>query len=1106
MRKHLLLLLLLAGITFFVNKNVSAQGVTTASVNGVVTDKQGGIPGATVTITHQPTGTVYSTVTRPDGRYNIPNLRVGGPYSFKITFIGFRDFVQQGITLSIGQDQTINATLEDNTTALQEVTVTGTQGKVINSSRTGARETINRTQIENLPTINRSLSDFTKLTPSANGLSFGGRSSAYNNVTVDGALFNNSFGLSGTLGGQTNSQPISLDAIDQIQVDIAPYDVRQGNFTGAGVNTVVKSGTNTFKGTVYDYIRSTGLTGYKVGDVTINKTPFNYHQLGVSLGGPIIKNKLFFFVSGEQERISAPATTYVATGSGASGSVSQADAGTLDAISKYLITKYNYDPGKYQGYNYDTHSDKLTVKFDWNIDKNNVLSAKYFYLKSFADRPASNSGTVGIGATTRAPGVNTLPFYGSGYRINNNFNIGIVELNTRIGNAMSNKLTVGYSALRDYRASLGAEIPMVDIGNGQVDAKGNIANILTSFGYELYTAGNLLNTNIWQFSDDFSIYAGKHEITFGTNNQIQSYVNGFAPNYNGLYTYSSASDFLNGLPAASYTYRNSALSNGSFPYASIKGSLFSLYVQDKYHVTDNFRLTYGLRADYDVFPTSLPANSNAANLTFQGGYANGIHVDVSKLPKNRIQLSPRVGFNWDVNGDASTQVRGGSGLFTGQVPFVWISNQASNNGLLFNSGVVKKGDPDNQNQLIFNPNVNANRPVAASANTSYELDVADPNLKYPKIWRTNLAVDQKLPWGIIGTIEGAYTKDIRAIYHQNLVISNDYTTLAGPEGQIQYTQKNTTPAAAAATITNPSITGLYYMTNTNKGYSYFITGQLQKNFSNGLYANVAYTHTTTKDVNDGGSTAATIWSTRYVAGNPNDDNLSNSSFVQPNRVIASLFYKKDYAGHAATSVGLIFEAANSGAVSYTTSGDPNNDGGNNDLMFVPRSKGDIILVPNNTDPKNGPVDTRTPDQLWDQLNTFIGQDKYLNSHRGQFTKRNDVILPFFKRADLKIIQDFYVKVGKSKNTIQISLDIINIGNLLNKDWGTYKTAYTGFNNGGVTVLSYKGTTGEGADKRATYSFPYLNAAKSLPVTQSFINDTSQLSRWQAQLGLRYIFN
>ncbi|TSD66533.1 TonB-dependent receptor [Inquilinus sp. KBS0705] len=1107
MRKHLLLFLLLTGLTFLANKNVNAQGVTTASINGTVTDSKGGIPGATVSITHQPTGTVYSTVTRADGRYNIPNLRVGGPYSFKVSFIGYKDFTQEGITLSIGQDQRIPAVLEDNTTSLKEVTISGTQGKVINSSRTGARETITRSQIETLPTINRSLQDFTKLTPSANGLSFGGRSSTFNNLTVDGALFNNSFGLSGTLGGQTSSQPISLDAIDQIQVDIAPYDVRQGNFTGAGINTVVKSGTNQVKGTAYYFLRGSKLTGYHVGPTNLNVTSFDYHTDGIAVGGPIIKNKLFLFVSGEQERISQPpSAVYVAGGAGASGAnVSQVQSSTLDAIRNKLIG-LGYDPGPYQGYNYTTSSDKITAKLDWNIDKNNVLSAKYFYLKSFKDQPASNSGITngGVGfGTTRAPGPSTLPFFGSGYTINNNFNIGIVELATRVSNTMSNKLTVGYSALRDFRSFLGSSsIPMVDIGNGVTAADGTVITpataTATSFGSELYTAGNLLSTNIWQFADDFTIYAGKHEITLGTSNQIQSYTNGFAPDYNGLYTYNSASDFLNGLPAAAYTLRYSAVGN-AFPYAKIKASIYSVYAQDKYSVTDNFKLTYGLRADYDAFPTSLAPNANAAALTFQGG----TQVDVSKLPKNRVQLSPRVGFNWDVKGDQSTQLRGGTGLFTGSVPFVWISNQASNNGLLFGSYTVTKGNVNNtpaqNNQLVFNPDVNANRPAQGAANTSYELDVADPNLKYPKIWRTNLAIDQKLPWGIIGTIEGAYTKDVNAIYHQNLVVSDGFTTLPGTEGQIRYNSKNTTPSTASPqSATNPGITGLYYMRNTSKGYSYFITGQLQKSFSNGFYANVAYTHTTSKDVNDGGSTASTIWSTRYVAGNPNLDNLSNSSFVQPNRIIASLSYRKQYAKNAASTVGLVFEAANNGAVSYITAGDPNGDGATNDLMYIPKAKGDILLV------ANDPSDLRTPDQLWGQLNNFINQDGYLNSHRGQYAQRNAVILPTYKRIDFHFAQDFFIPVGKVKNTLEFTFDVINVGNLLNREWGVYKTSYSGFNNGATTVLKYVGN--DPISGRPTYSFPYLDATNQVPVTNSFKNDISQFSRFQGQIGVRYIFN
>jgi hypothetical protein len=1112
MRKFLLLLLLVCS-TAFISNRVQAQGVTTASINGIVTDSKGSVPGAIITMTHVPTGTVYSTSTRGDGRFNLPNLRVGGPYTFKVTYIGYKDFVEEGISLSIGQDQKMDAKIEENNVNLAEVKITGQSGKVINSSRTGARETVSRQQIESLPTLNRSLSDFTKLTPSANstgaGNSFGGRSNLFNNLTVDGALFNNSFGLSGTLGGQTNSQPISLDAIDQIQVDIAPFDVRQGNFTGAGVNTVVKSGTNEFKGTVYDYIRNTQFTGYNAGTTFVPIIPFTYHEVGASFGGPIIKNKLFFFISGEEERISQPASSYIASTPGVSGAnVSQADAATLNAIAAKLAG-YGYNPGSYQNYNYQTSSDKLTAKIDWNIDKNNTLSAKYFYLKSFGDHPPSNSNSGISSFGNRSASSTTLPFYGAGYRINNNFNIGILELDSRLSSSVSNRLTVGYSALRDFRSFLGsgAEIPFVDIGNGTNDpvtgATLTTANaVMTSFGSELFTKGNILTTNIGQFSDDITIFKGKHEITIGTNDQLQSYKNGFAPNYNSIYIFNSAYDFLNNKPATTFATRYSALADGSFPYANIKADIFSFYVQDKVHVTDNFKLTYGIRADYDVFPTHLAANPAVDTITFQ----QGIHVDPSKLPANRVQLSPRLGFNWDVNGDGSTQVRGGTGLFAGPVPFVWISNQASNNGLLFGSYSVSKATAPNDPRLLFSANPNANKPAAgsAAASTSYELDVADPHLKYPKIWRSDLAVDQRLPGGVIATLEGEYAKDIHAIYHENLVISNGYTVLPGPEGQIQYNKSNITPTGAGpVSATNPAITSLYYMTNTNKGYSYFVTGQLQKSFSNGLYFNVAYTHSGAKDVNDGGSTASTIWSSRATPGNPNGDYLSNSSYVQPNRVIASFSYRKQYCQNAATTVGLIFEAANNGVVSYTTTGnsgkDLNNDGStSNDLMYIPRAKGDIELV------KDFAADPRTPAQIWTQLNNFINQDAYLSTHRGQFAQRNGVILPYYKRLDFHLAQDFYIKAGKVKNTLEFTLDVINVGNFLNKSWGLYQDAFNGANGGNVAVLKYQGidaTTGH-----ATYSFPYLDKNNLIPVTQSFINDISQVSRYQCQIGLRYIFN
>lgn len=1111
MRKFLLLCLIIIGAAS--TSNLFAQGVTTASIHGVVTDNKGAtLPGATIMVTHVPTGTVYSAATRADGRYNLANLRVGGPYTVKISFIGFKDYAEDNITLSVGQDLPLNVKLADNSTTLKEVTVAGAGGKVINSSRTGARETVTRAQIEALPTLNRSLQDYTKLTPSANGLSFGGRASTFNNITVDGALFNNSFGLSGTLGGQTNSQPISLDAIDQIQVDIAPFDVRQGNFTGAGVNTVVKSGTNQIKGTIYNYTRNTSLTGYQAGVTGITVVPFTYRTTGASLGGAIIPNKLFLFVSGEQERLSQPANSYVANRGTSGGNISNVTATSLDALKAYLLDPakgYSYDPGSYENFNYATYSDKLTVKLDWNINKNNTLSAKYFYLKSYRDAAPSSSSTA-FGTSTRFAGSNSLPFSSAGYRINNNFNIGILELNTKVSNTMSNRATVGYSALRDYRASLGGQaIPMVDIGNGVTTSTGVVTTaptaVATSFGYEQFTAGNLLNTNTWQFSDDFTIYAGKHEITIGTNNQIQSYTNGFATQYNGVYSFNSFSDFQNGLPAQSYSFRYSALPDGSFPYAKISGATYAFYVQDKFQITDNFKLTYGLRGDYNVFPTSLQANAAVPPLTFQGG----MHVDPSVLPKSRVALSPRIGFNWDVKGDQTTQIRGGSGLFSGGVPFVWISNQASNNGVLFGSYVITKGAASNtaaQNaQLIFNPNVDANRPAAGSgaANTSYELDITDPNLKLPKIWRTNLAVDQKLPGGFIGTIEAAYAKDINAIQYQNLVLSDSYTIIPGPEGQRQYTSSNTTPATSAATAANPRINGLYYMTNTNKGYSYFITAQLQKSFLSGFYANVAYTYSQSKTVIDAGSTASTTYNTRYIANDPNAAVLANSAFVQPNRVIASLSYRKEYAKNFATSVGLTMESANNGAVSYLTSGDPNGDGQSNDLMYIPASAADIVLVP------NGASDTRTAAQQYAQLSAFINQDPYLSRHKGEYAERNGAILPYFQNYNFNISQDFYIKSGKYKNTLRFEFNIINVGNFLDKNWGLSQvsaingnsTAISG-NNGSVPVLIYKGIV----SGRATYSFPLLDATNNIPITTSYKYDSSQFSRWQAQFGVRYIFN
>jgi hypothetical protein len=665
--------------------NVFSQE-TTSELQGVVSGENNqGLQGATIVAVHLPTGTRYTTSTRTDGRYNLPNVRVGGPYEVMVSFIGFQPSTQKDISLVLGTAYKADFKLASSAGSLTEVVVSSTRGdKVFSRSRTGSSEVISRTQIERLPTINRSIADFTRLTPTANGNSFAGRSGSYNNLTVNGAAFNNTFGLSGSLGGQTSSQPISIDALDQIQVNIAPYDVTLGSFTGAGINSVTRSGTNSFRGSVYYYWKNPYLTGTKVGTTTLPTQPFNFNNRGANIGGYIIKNKVFFFVSGEQERRSDPATTFTASRAGSPavpGSVSQANGDTLETLRRFLVSKYNYDPGAFENYNYETRSDKITARIDVNINSKNTFNINYYYLKSSRNVPPSASGSPAGGRSASNTG---MPFFSSSYIINNNFNIVIAELNTRFSNNLSNKLQVGYNRLRDFRSSPGGIFPLVDIENGA-------GSTFTSFGYEPFTAFNTLSTDTWQLNDVVTLNKGRHTLTFGTQNTYNKFRNGFAPNYYGTYRFRSLTDFYNSANngvanAIQYDFRYSARKGGEFPFADIAGLQLGFFAQDRWSATDNLVLTAGLRADLPVFNNdNYTANAKVDSLPFR----DGIRVNSGNGPKTSVLWSPRVGFNWDVKGDKTMQVRGGVGIFAGAPPFVYISNQASNNGVDFGSYFIQ---------------------------------------------------------------------------------------------------------------------------------------------------------------------------------------------------------------------------------------------------------------------------------------------------------------------------------------------------------------------------------------------------------------------------------
>lgn len=1117
MKKQLLNYSLLTVFALFLSVFVYGQGATTSSISGTVTDNKGEtVPGASVIATHMPTGTKYSTSTREDGRFNLPGLRVGGPYTVKISFIGYKDYVVNDVTLSLGQDYKVVAKISSNAVSLAEVVVQGQQDKIINNNRTGAQETVRRSQIERLPTVGRSLTDFTKISPTSNGNNFGGRNVNGNNLTVDGALFNNAFGLQSGLGAQAGVQPIALDAVEQVQVDIAPYDVTQGRAAGTAINTVVRSGTNEFKGSVYTYFRGADLVGLKAKANTVAKPKINYNIRGLSVGGPIVKDKLFFFLSAEQERIENPPNnvfTALRPGQTAGGNVSQASATDLDQLKNFLQTKYGYDAGAYDGYNLQTQSDKITFKLDWNINSKNTLSAKYFYLKSFANIPPSSSGAPN---NNRQAGQFGLPFFSSFYTINNNFNIGIVELNTRFNSKFSNKLTLGYQALRDFRESpAGGSFPLVDILNSS-------GQTLTSFGYEPFSAFNKLNSDILQASDNFTIFSGRHEITLGAAGEMNKFLNGFAPNYFGIYRFPSLAAFYNsannGVPTATvYSYRYSALADGSFPFAEPKVFTASLYAQDKFQINDNFKLTYGVRADMPIYSTTTDPNPNAAALTFRDGYK----IDVTRFPKSRIQLSPRVGFNWDASqGEHTTQFRGGVGIFQGPVPYVWISNQASNTGVQFGSYTLTAGsggvlptDP----RFIFNPNVDANRPApgTATANSSYNLAVSDPNFKFPKVFRANLALDKKLPWDITGTFEAILNQDINSVYFENVNLPTTGANLSGADTRFRYSSSQiygSIPAAQGGNnAARPNISDAIVMKNSNKGYSYNLSAQFQKTMRD-FYFSLSYAYGRARNMNDGGSIAQSMWRDRVVSGDPNANVTSYAAFNQPHRVFFAASYRKEYAQHFATSLGLTFEAANAGTFSYTYATangitDLNNDGlTSNDLIYIPRNSSEITLIPTGVS-----GDTRTAAQQWEQLDAYISQDKYLSKRRGQYAERNGALVPFFKTMNLNFTQDFFIMAGGKRQTLQFTADILNFGNFLNKNWGNVK-----FVNRSNGLLTYRGLV----NNQPTFSFPYQNATTQTPLTSTFSDGTSLSqgavngstgnqvlgSRWLAQFGIRYKFN
>ncbi|MEO8794865.1 MAG: carboxypeptidase regulatory-like domain-containing protein [Daejeonella sp.] len=1093
MKKFLLstLVLLLTAFSMY------AQ-VTTSSLTGTVTDERAEtLPGATVIAVHNPSGSRYSTSSNAQGKFTIPGMRVGGPYTITFKFIGYKDRVVENVSLNLGTVATVNASLDPTATELVEVMVTATaKNAIISADRTGAATNVGREAIASLPTIGRTINDFTRLTPQANGSSFGGQDNRLNNITVDGSLFNNSFGLSGQPGGRTGVAPISLDAIDQIQVNIAPYDVRQSGFVGAGVNAVTKSGNNNVTGTFFYNVQSEQFVGDKTKDVLLTKQNYNTSQYGLSLGGPIVKNKLFFFVNAEKQKNNSPASSYLARENGqvAGNNISSVSADDLSLVSSQLAS-IGYQTGIYQNYNFQTKGDRFITRLDWNISDKNKFSIRYNYLNSSDDKPVSNSSSLGFGS--RFNGSRSMSFRNSNYMQTEKIHSVVGELNSTFGK-FSNTFIAGYTYQNEDRGSAGDLFPLIEIQNS--------GSTYITAGTEPFTPNNKLKYSTYQASNNLTYYANKHTLTGGLSVERLQFENVFFPGSQSVYVFNSLGDFntaLNSYKANNnlttspvslrrFQLRFSALPGGAEPVQPTKVWYTGAYVQDEIQANANFKITAGLRADMPIFDKTGYFNANVPALTFKNGAGEDVHVSTDKLPASKILLSPRVGFNYNVNGESNLQIRGGSGIFTGRPAFVWISNQIGNNGVLSGFESI-----DNTTTRPFNPSPAKYIPANPSAGlpTTYELNVTDPDFKFPQVWRSNLAFDKKLFGGLVGTAEFLYSKDINAVDYQNINQEAATGKFTGPDDRPTYPGLGLSSTAFNnASRINDNITALYYLTNTDKGYSYSATASIERPYRKGFFFKAAYTYGQAKNVVNAGSNASGSYNNNAIYQDANNAPLGFAADDQRHRVIATASYKKSY-NIGSSEISFFGEGRQSGNFSYIYSGDLNGDGNRNDLLYIPNNANELKFVPR-TITTGGVATVFTADQQAQLFEQYINQDEYLSANRGKYAERNAALFPWFYRADAAFIQEFNIRDNGKNNILQFRFDVFNVTNLINKNWGSGKFVNQ------TQILSPRGV-----DATGTPTYQYNNFSGSTPVTSTFGNSTSiGFDTYRAQFGFRYIFN
>lgn len=1084
-------------LLFFTLSSVIAfSQVTTSGMSGFIFGDDGEkLPGATVVAVHVPSGTQYGTVSNAEGKFNLQGMRPGGPYTVDVSFIGYSKASYSDIRLYLGETSTLNVNLKESTVDVGEVMVVGNASK-FQIEKTGATTNISNEEMNYMPTISRSISDISRLSPYANGMSFAGGDGRSTNFTVDGANFNNNFGLSSSLPGGGN--PISLDAIEEVQVVVAPFDVRQTNFIGGGINAITKSGTNTFTGTAYSYQRNQDMRGNKIGDVDFGERAEESRTVyGASVGGPIIKDKLFFFVNGEIEKSPQQVVTWRPSTDGVANtdlSLSRTSTSDMDLVKQHLIDNYGYDPGSYDSYPADESNKKLLARLDWNINDNNKVSLRYNYTKNQAWNP-TNGNSTDAGFRNRSMNrisENSMAFSNSIYSMDNIVNSVSFDLNSRLSDKVSNQFLSTYTKIADIRGSNSSPFPFIDIMNGYDPETGNqILEPYMSAGYELFTWNNGVHNNIFNIIDNMTFYADKHKITTGVSFEHQMANNSYMRNGTGYYRYASVDDFLNQAAPRDFalTYGYDGEAN---PAAEVAFNQFGLYVQDEWSPTTRFKVTYGLRADYLKYVDNIMTNNAILGLDY-----GGKTIDTGEWPTAKVQLSPRVGFTLDVLGDQSLKFRGGFGIFTGRLPLVFFTNMPTNSGMVqgsyaatttYNSdGSVKAVNPilaSLAGPMITDVQEMIDRlglPNTISPEDGVlprDVNGIDPNFKMPQVWKQSFALDYNLPtsFPLSVTVEGIYTKNINAVVLKNY-------NLKEPDGSWQRFNGSDNRYIYPAGITYTS-RNAYMLSNTNEGWGAIGNITVKAKPVKNLDVMLAYTHTESKEVSGmPGSNAASAYNGLIQVNGPHLPDVQRSQYVVPNKIIGSLSYRLPYANnHMATTFGLFYTAASPYGNSFTYSNDMNGDGYATDLIYIPSEKGEVNFV-------------SAADE--DAFFAFVDQDNYLSKHKGEYAEAYAARAPIVHNFDLRLLQDFSVNVGKTTHTLQFSLDILNFGNMLNSEWGVNQTmADSKYGQ----ILKYEG---KDANNVPTFSMAKDSNGDYLKNTYSTYYNYNQC--WQMQIGLRYIF-